>query len=190
MNFADLGCMRTRRTFFRDCGTGLGTLALWHLLADGGDAATLPNPLEPKSPHFKPRARNVIFMFMDGGPSQMDLLDPKPEMKKWEGQSLPESLTKDLKLAFIKPTAKVWPSPRGFNRVAQSGMEFSDWLPQMATCADDFCMIRSMHTDQFNHHPGAAHDDLRFAAGWPPVHGSMGLLWARKRIARVCRASW
>jgi hypothetical protein len=90
---------------------------------------------------------------MDGGPSQVDLLDPKPQMKKWEGQSLPESLTKDLKLAFIKPTAKVWPSPRVFQPCGKSGLEFSDWLPQMATCADDFCMIRSMHTDQFNHHP-------------------------------------
>src|SRR6266481_255450 len=114
VDFADRQWMRTRRSFFRDCGTGLGAIALWHLLERVAPAETAANPFAPKPPHFKPRAKNIILLFMDGGPSQIDLLDPKPGMKKWEGQSLPESLTKDLKLAFIKPTAKVWPSPRTF----------------------------------------------------------------------------
>src|SRR5438270_13176775 len=98
---------QSRRSFFRDCGTGLGTIALWHLLTDEGRAAAsaeaITNPLAPRPPHFPPKARNIILLFMDGGPSQIDLFDPKPEMKKWEGRALPESLTKDLQLAFIKP---------------------------------------------------------------------------------------
>ena len=78
------------------------------------------------------------------------------------GRSIaPPSLTKDLLLAFIKPNAKVGASPRAFRQYGQSGMQFSDWMPQTATCADDICMIRSMYTDQFNHHPG----QLMFSCG-------------------------
>jgi hypothetical protein len=157
MAFSDREFMLNRRSFFRDCGVGLGSIALWHLLSSDVWSTTSPdsssNPLAPKSPQFPARAKNIIVLFMDGGPSQLDLFDPKPEMKKWEGHPLPDSLTKDLKLAFIKPTAKVWASPRVFQHYGESGMEFSDWLPRTATCADDICMIRSLYTDQFNHHP-------------------------------------
>jgi len=91
---------------------------------------------------------------MEGGPSQLDLFDPKPELEKWDGKPLPESITKDLKLAFIKPTASVLASRAKFQQHGQCGMEISDFLPHTATCADDICLIRSMHTDAFNHHPG------------------------------------
>jgi len=70
------------------------------------------------------------------------------------GEPLPESMRKGLRFAFIKPTAKVWASQRPFRQYGQSGMQFSDWMPHMATCADDLCMVRSMYSDQFNHHPG------------------------------------
>ena len=152
--------IQTRRSFFTECAGGIGVTALWHLLAAEGLAASpqksLPdiNPLKLRPPHFAPKAKNVIFLFMAGAPSQLDLFDPKPEMAKWDGQPLPESLRKGLKLAFIKPTAKVWASPRVFTRHGESGVEISDWLPHLATCADDLCMIRSMYTEQFNHHPG------------------------------------
>jgi Protein of unknown function (DUF1501) len=113
----------------------------------------------------------VIFLYMEGAPSHIDLFDPKPGMQKWDGQPLPESMTKDLKLAFIKPNAKVWASPRQFQRYGQCGMEFSDFLPNLAGCADDICMIRSMFTEQFNHHPG----QLMFNCGSPLVgRPSMG----------------
>ncbi len=160
MNFEEFKRAQTRRDFFRECAGGVGTVALWHLLAldlltaRTSETALEANPLKPRPPHFAPKAKNVIFLFMAGAPSHIDLFDPKPEMKKWEGQALPPSMTKDLKLAFIKPSAKVWASPRVFARHGQSGMEFCDWLPQTAKCADDICMIRSMSTDQFNHHPG------------------------------------
>ena len=159
MDFEDFKQLQTRRSFFRDCAGGVGTIALWHLLAREGRAGSAEegspniNPLALKTPHFLARTKNVIFLFMDGGPSQVDLFDPKPEMKKWEGQSLPPSMTKGLKLAFIKPTAKVWASPRSFQPYGQSGTEFSDWMPYIASRADDICMIRSMYTEQFNHHP-------------------------------------
>ncbi len=103
---------------------------------------------------FPAKAKNVIFMFMEGGPSQLDLFDPKPELAKWDGKPLPASITKDLQLAFIKPTAAVMASPRQFAPRGQSGMELSDYLPHLSEVADDICLIRSMHTDAFNHHPG------------------------------------
>ena len=159
MNFEEFERIGTRRSFFQDCAGSLGSIALWHLLAREGwagstvEAAPNVNPLAVSPPHFPAKVKNIIFLFMDGGPSQIDLFDPKPEMKKWEGQALPPSMTKDLQLAFIKPTAKVWASPRTFRRCGQSGIEFSDWMPHLANHADDMCMIRSMYTEQFNHHP-------------------------------------
>src|SRR5262249_25069091 len=123
---------QTRRDFFNRCAGGIGTAALAHLLsAEGRTAETAAgaNPLYPKAPHFAPKAKNVIFLFMEGAPSQLDLFDPKPGLLKWHGQPLPESMTKDLRLAFIKPTAKVMASPRVFQKHGQCGMELSDFLP-------------------------------------------------------------
>ena len=176
-NFKDFKRIQTRRSFFTQCAGGTGLAALWTLLAQDGLTAKARqrspsvNPLAPRAPHFAPKAKNVIFLFMAGAPSQIDLFDPKPEMQKWEGTSLPPSITKDLKLAFIKPTAKVWASPRVFTRHGSSGMEFCDWLPHTAKHADDICMIRSMYTEQFNHHPG----QLMMNCGTPLVgRPSMG----------------
>src|SRR5260221_5332033 len=146
-----------RRNFFRTCAGGIETIALANLLATEGRAGDSAKPLDslaPKAPHFAPKAKNVIFLFMEGAPSQVDLFDPKPGLRKWDGHALPESLTKNLRLAFIKPTAKVMASPRVFQPAGQCGMELSDFLPGLATCADDICLVRSMFTDAFNHHPG------------------------------------
>jgi hypothetical protein len=159
MDFEKYRRLASRRKFLEEVGCGLGSIALWHLLDRDGltaQAAGLPdvNPLQPKEPHFTPRAHNVIYLFMAGAPSQVDLFDPKPEMKKYEGEPLPESMTRDLKLAFIKPTAKVWASTRKFQRYGESGIEYSELLPHIGSCADDICLIRSMYSTQFNHHPG------------------------------------
>src|SRR5215831_9310675 len=160
MNLRQFQRIQARRTFLQQCAGGLGTIALWHLMDSEGRAAqassSLPdvNPLKPRAPHFIPKAKNVIFLFMEGAPSQLVLFDPKPALAKYDGQSLPPSMTKDLKLAFIKPDAKVWSSPRSFTPHGQCGMEISDYLPYTASCADDICLIRSVVTDQFNHHPG------------------------------------
>ena len=157
MTFDDFARIQTRRDFFRYVGGGLETIAIAHLLAEEGRTAVetpAVNPLAPKDPHFAPKAKNVIFLFMAGAPSQIDLYDPKPELEKWHGKPLPASLTKDLKLAFVKPTAKVMASSRRFTPHGKSGLEFSDFLPRIGENADEICMLRSMHTEAFNHHPG------------------------------------
>ena len=160
MNFFDFTRIQTRRQFFHYGAGGLETIAVAHLLAGEGRSAAreLPkvNPLAPQDPHFSPRAKNVIFLLMAGGPSHIDLYDPKPELQKWHGKPLPESLTKDLKLVLLQPSAKVLGSPRQFTKHGQSGLEFSDYLPNIASRADDIALIRSMHTEAVNHHPAQA----------------------------------
>ena len=142
--------IQSRRSFFRRCAGGLGTIALSQLLS----GEEVKSPLAPRPPHFAPKAKNVIFLFMEGAPSQMDLFDPKPELRRWHGKPLPESRTKDLKLAFIKPTASVLGSEFNFAKHGQCGMELSELLPHTAGIADDICLVRSMHSEAFNHHPG------------------------------------
>jgi len=145
----------TRRSFLDTCAAGLGTVGLAHLMGvDGSAAVTQGNSAAAQGPHFAPKAKNLIFLFMAGAPSQIDLFDPKPNLKRWHGEALPPSMTKDLKLAFIKPTAKVLASPRSFSHCGQSGMEISDYLPNLQQVADDICLVRSMQTGQVNHHPG------------------------------------
>src|SRR2546427_4841940 len=144
--------IQARREFLRNGAGGLGMIALAQML--GADQHKRTDPLAPKPPHFAPKAKNVIFLFMEGAPSQMDLFDPKPELQKWQGKPLPESMTKQVKLAFIKPSAAVLGSPRIFKPYGQCGAEYSDFLPHTASCADDICLIRSMFTEAFNHHPG------------------------------------
>ena len=160
-----------RRRFLSRSACGLGAIALTHLLAEDGLLASDADPLATKPPHFPPSASNVIFLFQAGGPSQLDLLDYKPSMRKWDGQSLPESLAEELELAFIRPDAKIWASPRRFERHGESGLEFSELLPHTASRADDLCVVRSMTTEQINHHTG----QLMMACGTPFVgHPSMG----------------
>ena len=146
--------IQTRRSFFEQCAGGIGIAALAQLMESEGRAAADVNPLAPKQPHFPAKAKNVIFMFMEGGPSQLDLFDPKPALQKWSGKPLPPEMTKDLRLAFTKPNAAVLASPRTFQPYGQSGIEFSDYIPNIGGCADDLCLVRSMYTDAFNHHPG------------------------------------
>jgi hypothetical protein len=153
-NELDFLALQNRRRFLREVGGGIGMMGLTHLLGLEGRAGTDGGPLAPKKPHFPGKAKNVIFMFMEGAPSQMDLFDPKPGLVKWSGKPLPESLTSQLRLAFISKDAKVLASPRVFKPHGQSGIEFSDYIPNIASCADDLCLVRSMHTEAFNHHPG------------------------------------
>src|SRR5262245_26476939 len=159
MRIDDKEQWRTRRSFLRDATGGLGVMALAHLLSVEGRASVdlaQTNPLAARKPHFPGKAKNIIFLFMEGGPSQLDLYDPKPELQRQHGKQLPPSMTKDLNLVFVKPSAALLASPRQFRPYGQSGTEFSDYIPHIASCADDLCLIRSMHTEAFNHHPGQA----------------------------------
>ena len=148
-----------RREFLTTTANGLGMLALGAMLTEDKAFASSPplesaDPLLPRKPHFAGTAKNCIFIFMEGAPSQLDLYDPKPKLNQLNGQPLPESLTKNVRFAFIKKeSAVLMGSPRTFRQYGQSGMEFSDLLPHLSTCADDLIQVRSMHTDQFNHHP-------------------------------------
>ena len=146
--------MTHRRKFLQSLGSGFGLVALQHLLNQDGYGAAAVDPMAPRPPQFPGKAKRVIFLFQEGAPSQIDLFDPKPELQKWHGKSLPPSLTKDLKLAFIKPTATILGSPRTFQKYGPQGMDISDLLPHTASIAGDLCFVRSMHSDQFNHHPG------------------------------------
>ena len=95
-------------------------------------------------------------------------------MRQWDGQPLPDSLAGDLELAFIKPDAKIWASPRRFDRHGESGLAFSELLPHTARSADDLCVVRSMTTDQINHHTGPAHDGLRHPVRRSSLDGCLG----------------
>lgn len=152
MTSPELKAVHTRRDFFRKVAAGIGSVALGDLMA--ADGLTGQGPLAPKAPHFPGKAKHVIFLFMEGGPSQYELFDEKPALRKYHGQSLPPSITRDLKLAFIKPTASVMASSFAFRRYGQCGMELSELIPNIGSCADDLCLVRSMHTDAVNHHPG------------------------------------
>lgn len=164
MNPLQRAALLSKREFLTSTANGLGLLGLGSLLTQDGiltPATAQPtssppaDPLSPKPPHFAPKAKRCIFIFLEGAPSQMDLFDPKPKLRELDGQPLPESLTKNMRFAFIKKEAAVlMGSPRVFRKHGQCGMEFSDLLPHMGSCADDWLMVRSMHTDQFNHHPG------------------------------------
>ncbi len=146
---------RTRRDFLVGAGSGIGTLALASLLQREARGAADSNPLAARSAHFAPRAKRCIFIFMAGAPSQIDLFDPKPKLNALHGKPLPESLTKDVRFAFIeKKTATLLGSPRRFSRRGECGMELSDLLPAIGRHADDIALVRSMHTEAFNHHPG------------------------------------
>ena len=144
-----------RRQFLGLSGINIGSMALGGLLASDSQcfAATESGLVAPQRPHFAPRAKNVIFLFMAGAPSQLDLFEPKPEMKRLHGDPVPASFLEGLDDALIRGSAKVFASPREFNQYGDSGMHFSDFIPDIAGCADKICMVRTVHTDISNHHP-------------------------------------
>jgi hypothetical protein len=148
--------VRSRRDFLTSTASGVGMLALASMLRDEGLlAADAVDPLAPRPPHFAPRANACICIYLEGAPSQLDLFDPKPKLRELDGQKLPESFTKNVRFAFIqKETARVLGSPRTFQPYGACGMELSDLLPHLAAHVDDIALVRSMHTEQFNHHPG------------------------------------
>src|SRR6516164_2139747 len=152
--------LATRRQFFSGCGVNLGRLALASLLADGklfGSTAASQNPMAPKPPHFPPKAKNVIYLFMAGGPSQLDLFDYKPKLLEYSGKVAPESLMKGKRFAFMdsftKNPPKLLGTHREFQRYGQSGLYLSELLPNLSRVADDIGMISGISTDNFNHAP-------------------------------------
>lgn len=144
----------SRRWFINQCGVGLGALSLTHLLAEAGYAAQSENPLAPKKPHFAPRAKNVIFLFMAGAPSHLELFDYKPQLAKFDGSLPPPDLLKGYRAAFINPSSKLLAPKFKFAKHGKNGTELSELLPLMPQIVDDVAIVKSMVTDAFNHAPG------------------------------------
>ncbi len=146
----------TRRWFFRQCGVGLGAIALGQLFRDNGWAApgTLANPLAPRQPPFPGKTKRVIFLFMAGAPSHLELFDYKPELAKWNGKLPPAELIKGYRAAFINPSSTLLGPKFKFAKHGQSGAELSELLPHLAEVADDIAIVKSMYTEAFNHAPG------------------------------------
>lgn len=146
----------TRRWFFKDCGVGLGTIALHSLLGRSLQAASGPDPLRPmapRQPEFPGKAKRVIYLFMAGAPSHLELFDYKPQLAKFNGTVPPAELLKGYRAAFINPDATLLGPKFKFSRHGQSGLELSEVIPHLAEVADDITVIRSMATDAFNHAP-------------------------------------
>ncbi len=174
------GLNNARRQFLRDCGVGLGKIALAGLMGGHFAGRTMgmetnpvaDNPLAPRAPHFAGKARRVIHLFMGGAPSQLELFDHKPELSKLAGRPLPPSVIGGQRYAFIRPDAAVLGPCFKFNRHGQSGTELSEVLPHLAKIVDEICLIRSVHTDQFNHAPAQILFNTGFQQPGRPSLGS------------------
>jgi len=157
---AEYGRYRTRRWFFQECGVGLASIAALDLLGRGGVAQAAPSraaavsPLAVKPPPLPAKAKRVIYLFMGGAPSHLELFDNKPELAKWDGKLPPPELLKGYRAAFINPNSKLLGPKYGFARHGQCGAEIGELLPNLGEIADDLTIVRSMKTDAFNHAPG------------------------------------
>ena len=150
----------SRRDLLLRSGGSLGLIGLSSVLADADLLAATPepkaaaaNPLAPKAPHYAPRATRLIFLFMNGGPSHVDTFDPKPELTKHAGETLPDSFAMK---GSRRRTGKLLASPFQFQPHGESGIEVSELFPNVARHIDDLCIVRSMQTDNPNHEPGRA----------------------------------
>jgi hypothetical protein len=159
----------SRRALLNRFGTGLGVIGLAGLLQDEGllaaDAPKAGNPLAPRSPHFAPRAKRIIHLFMNGGPSQVDTFDPKPALTQYNGKNVPAGIK------IERGGSTLMKSPFAFKKSGQSGIEVSDLYPKVAECIDDICVIRSMHTNTPNHEPSLL---MMTCGDTQPVRPAMG----------------
>src|SRR5262245_4061713 len=169
-----------RRWFLQQCGVGLGAIALADLFARDGAAAPgadapgspLPDPLAPKAPHFAAKAKRVIFLFMAGAPSHLELFDNKPDLARLDGTLPPPDLIKGYRAAFISPNSKLLGPRFKFAKHGRCGAELSELLPHLATVVDDIAIVRSMVTDAFNHAPGQILMNTGFQQFGRPSFGS------------------
>ncbi|MDG2468847.1 MAG: DUF1501 domain-containing protein, partial [Pirellulaceae bacterium] len=158
MNHSRFLADQTRRHFFQSCRLGIGKLALGSLLlnATGTPGKANPATFSPDStfpPHFPGKAKRVIYLFMAGAPSQLELFDYKPKLAALEGKPIPPSVIKGQRYAFIQPNAAVLGPRFKFQKQGQSGQEIAEVLPHLSKVVDDICFVRAVHTDHFNHAP-------------------------------------
>ena len=169
----------TRRHFFANGGLGIGSLGLATLLeqelsADesGGLQHLAENPLKEKEGHFPGKAKRVIYLFMAGGPSQLELFDNKPKLQEMDGQVIPESYVANKRFAFLKKDAKLLGTRRKFKRWGECGSEISELLPGLGSCADDVAIVRAMKTEVFNHGPAKLFMNTGFQRFGRPAMGA------------------
>src|SRR6516165_10007377 len=150
---------QTRRHFFKECGLGVGKIALASLLAEGvargQNSPRVADPLAPKSPHFPAKVKSVIYLFMAGGPSQLELFDYKPRLSQLDGQPIPESYLRNRRFAFMDTftNPRLLGTRRRFARHGRSGAYVSELLPHIAGIVDDIAILKAVRTDVFNHAP-------------------------------------
>ena len=159
-----------RRWFLTQCGLGLGAAAAGELLAADTEASQLAG--RKRTTHHAPRARAVIHLFMAGAPSQLELFDNKPTLSRLEGKPLPPSVIGDQRYAFIQPDAAVLGPRFKFDRHGETGTELSEAMPHLASVVDDICLIKSVHTTQFNHAPAQIFLNSGFSQPGRPSFGS------------------
>src|SRR5688572_5373117 len=171
----------TRRHFFGQCGVGVGAIALNQLLAQDGVAAPAPapsvkldpaNPLAPRAGHFAPKVKNVIYLFMAGAPSQLELFDDKPKLRELHGQPPPPSLLEGKRFAFLKGNETLMGSKRKFERVGECGLTLSEMLPHHKKIVDEVCWLQGLTTDVFNHGPAKLFMNTGFPAPGRPALGA------------------
>jgi uncharacterized protein DUF1501 len=147
----------SRRWFLQQCGVGLGAMSLADLLGARAQATTTAksnNPLAVHEPHYPAKAKSVIFLFMAGAPSHLELFDYKPQLARFDGQLPPAELLKGYRAAFINPNSNLLGPRFKFRKYGQSGAELSEIVPHLAGVADELAIVKSMVTDAFNHAPG------------------------------------
>ena len=154
MAYLDETIRQTRRDFFTSAASGLGAAALMSMLGKEAIASERKSVLPIRPPHFPARAKRCIFIFLAGGTSQVELFDPKPKLDELSGERLPDSLFGNERFSFIeKDKSFVMGSRFGFRRYGKCGMEMSELLPHIGSNADDLTLVRSLHTDEFDHGP-------------------------------------
>ena len=165
----------SRRHFLRDCGVGLGKISLGGLLSGAVAPARASESLAPRQPHHPARAKRVIHLFMAGAPSQLELFDYKPELKKLQGKPIPPSVIMGQRYAFIRPDAAVLGPQFSFRKHGRCGAELSEMLPHLARIVDDITIVKSVKTDQFNHAPAQIFFNTGFSQPGRPSLGSWAL---------------
>lgn len=174
--YRERGVALCRRWFLRECGIGLGRIGLATLLTQAGarsvSAAPQRNPLAAKPPHFAGKAKAVIHLFMAGAPSHLDLFDYKPELAKHDGKPIPASIIRGQRYAFIRADAAVMAPQFKFARHGQCGAEIADVMPNLAKVIDHISIVKTVHTDQFNHAPAQIFFNTGFSQPGRPSIGS------------------
>ena len=182
----------SRRDFLLRGGAGFGALALSGLLETNPlfakGAKDAGNPMAAKRPHFAPTAKSCIFLFMEGGPSHLDLFDPKPLVKKLAGQSLPTSFKRPI-TAMGEAESPILHLPRKWKQHGQSGLWVSDWLPHIAECMDDIAVIRSCWTNGINHSGGVCQMNTGQPLAGRPSLGAWVSYGSAARM-KTCRPLW